>query len=71
MKSRCRLPVLLTMATLTLARQSWDEEPLQDVARCLEHLLTIIIRTVEGSTKGQVLLATHCFCLLRLPTACF
>ena len=34
-------------------RQSWDEEPLQDVGRCLEHLLTIIIRTVEGSTKGQ------------------
>ena len=36
------------MATLTLTRQSWDEEPLQDVGRCLEHLLTIIIRTVEA-----------------------
>jgi hypothetical protein len=31
----------------------WDEEPLQPVARCLEHLIQVIVRTVEGSTKGK------------------
>ena len=38
---------------VTERAQRWDEEPLQPVGRCLEHLITIIIRTVEGSTQGE------------------
>lgn len=34
--------------------QHWDEEPLQPIGRCVEHLITLIIRTVEtgGATSS-------------------
>lgn len=33
--------------------QAWDEAPRQPIDRCVDHLLSLIVHTVEGSVKGN------------------